>query len=467
MTLPRWIFRVSLMVCAAFAYVGSADAAQSEQPGVDKATEVKRIGAFYQQHYSFNGEIVLAHGSAILTDQAYGLAHIELPVALVPGTRFAIGSFTKQFTAVAILWLQDHGKLKVTDRIGSHLPAPVPASWANITIEQLLVHSSGIPDDVLMDDYPQFLSGQHTPSELIHAVQDKPLKFVPGSQYDYTNIEYVILGSIVERAGGESWADFIRSHFINPLHLQDTGIGGAPQVVERLASGYVPTQGALTKAVTADPSVLGAAGSMYSTGADLATWVAALQAGKVIKRATLKAMQTPRNDTAGYGAFIETLSGVRVVGHGGDLPGFHTQVYYFPDSGDTAVVLSNISRSKPLESPGSYGVTNEILELEADPNGIRPSTGGSAHVDEAVRRALAGTYAADGSTTTLKVTMDGDGLAMAPVTEPSRTVHLRAEATDKFYAAERNMEVEFKDGAMIVYDYTFEQRTVWRRADSH
>jgi hypothetical protein len=131
------------------------------------------------------------------------------------------------------------------------------------------------------------------------------------------------------------------------------------------------------------------------------------------------------------------------------------------------VVLSNISRSKPLESPGSYGVTNEILELEADPNGIRPSTGRSAHVDEAVRRALAGTYAADGSTTTLKVTMDGDGLAMAPATEPSRTVHLRADANDKFYAAERNMEVEFKDGAMIVYDYTFEQRTVWRRADSH
>lgn len=460
------VARTGFTALVFFAFATSALAAPHAPP-IDKAAEVKRIGTFYQQHYGFNGEVVLAHGDEILSDQLYGLAHIEFPVSLVPGTRFAIGSFTKQFTAVAILWLQDHGKLNVTDRIASHLPAPVPASWANITIEQLLVHSSGIPDDVLMDDYPQFLSSQHTPAEVIRAVQDKPLKFVPGSRYDYTNIEYVILGAIVENASGEPWADFIRSHFINQLHLTDTGIGGAPEVVDRLASGYVTTQGALTKAVTADPSVLGAAGSMYSTGTDLARWTAALQAGKVIKPATLKAMQTPRIDTAGYGAFIERLSGVRVVGHGGDLPGFHTQVYYFPDSGDTAVVLSNISRSKPLESPGSYGVTNELLELEADPNSIRPSTGRSAHVDEAVRRALAGTYATDRPTATLNVAIDGDGLAMAPADAPSRVLHLRAEAKDKFYAAERNMEVEFKDGAMIVYDYTFEQRTVWRRSGAH
>ena len=451
---------------ALLTFTASALAATSTPP-IDKAKEVKRMGAFYQQHHGFNGEIVLAHGDSILVDQAYGLAHIELPVPLVPGIRFAIGSFTKQFTAAAVLWLQDHGKLQVTDRIGAHLPAPVPASWANITIEQLLVHSSGIPDDVLMNDYPQFLSGAHTPGEIIRAVQDQPLKFAPGSRYDYTNIEYVILGAIVEHASGESWADFIRNHFIDPLQLKDTGFGGTPQVVERLASGYVPTQGALTKAVTADPSVLGAAGGMYSTAADLATWVASLQSGKVIAPATLKAMQTPRIDTAGYGTFVETLNGVPVIGHGGDLPGFHTQVYYFPKSGDTAVVLSNISRSKPLESPGTYGVINELLEMEADPDGIRPSTGRSARVGHAVRMALTGIYASDVAPAPLEVTIDGEGLVMAPVGQPSRAVQLRAEANDKFYAVGRNMEVEFEHCAMIVYDYTFEQRTIWRRSAVH
>ncbi|KJV35709.1 hypothetical protein VI08_06845 [Luteibacter yeojuensis] len=436
--------------------------AADQRPPVDKVAEARRIGAYYQHRYGFNGEIVLAHGDAILSDETYGLAHIELPVALTPGMRFAIGSFTKQFTAAAILWLQDHGKLRVTDRIAGFLPKPLPATWANITIEQLLVHSSGIPDDVLMDDYPQFRIDPHSPEELIRAVQDKPLKFAPGSRYDYTNIEYVILGAIVEKAGGESWAEFIKGHFLNPLHLQDTGIGGTPQVIERHVSGYVTSHGALTKAVTADPSVLGAAGSMYSTGADLARWVAALQGGKVLHAATLKAMDTPRIETAGYGAFIETLSGAPVIGHGGDLPGFHTQVYFFPGSGDTVVVLSNISRSRPLESPGTYGVTNELLELEADPNGIRPSTGRVASVERASLDALGGTYAMEGSSTSLGITTDGDGLVLATPGQPP--VHLKPETKDKFYAAEQNMEVEFGEGTMTLYNYTYEQRTVWARS---
>jgi CubicO group peptidase (beta-lactamase class C family) len=270
-----WALLSSISVLGCFAQFGRA-AAQT-------AKQIQQIGDFYHQRDAFSGEIVIAQRGHIIAQTVYGYANQELKAPLTPDTRFAIGSVTKQFTAACILLLQEQGKLKTSDPIGLYLSSP-PSAWKDVTIRDLLTHTSGITNDVLAGNaFPQFNHGVHTPQQLINAVRELPLKAAPGSKYEYNNLGYVILGAIVEKVSGQTFAEFLHDRILGPLNMKDTNLGGTPDIIPKRAFGYIPVDHKLLDAEWVDPSVLGAAGAMYSTGADLVKWINALENGQVLK----------------------------------------------------------------------------------------------------------------------------------------------------------------------------------------
>jgi CubicO group peptidase (beta-lactamase class C family) len=431
------------------------------------AKQVQQIGNFYHQRDGFNGEIVVAQRGHIVADNVYGYANQELKVPITPDTRFAIASVTKQFTAACILLLQEEAKLKTSDLIGLYLSS-TPAAWKDVTIRDLLTHTSGITNDVLSGDpFTQFDHGVHTQQELIDAVRGLPLKSAPGSKFEYNNLGYFLLGAIIEKVSGQTYAEFLHDHILGPLNMKDTGFGGPPEIIPNRAFGYIPADGKLLDADWLDPSVLGAAGAMYSTGADLAKWIDALENGRVLKPASLAEMNTPRLGDYGYGIFIEHQYGVEVIGHNGNIRGWYGQVEFYPHRNSEFVVLSNVSTAgDPKRSPGTYAVINELLELEADPNAITPSSGKEHPLDEADMRSRTGIYGSDDSKQKIELTLENGGLVMRIVGLPNESWPLKAESADRFYNTVRDSELEFQGGTMIFYDYTAETRTIWRKENS-
>jgi len=158
------------------------------------------------------------------------MADLEWSVPNSPTTRFNIASMTKQFTAAAILLLEDRGKLKTDDMVKKYLP-DAPASWDKITIYHLLTHTSGIPDDAA-----KYEPGP--PDKLVF--NDKPLNFQPGEQWAYTNLGYIVLGYLLEKITGQSYEQFVQENIFKPLGMNDSGLTSFVNIIPRRASGYWP-----------------------------------------------------------------------------------------------------------------------------------------------------------------------------------------------------------------------------------
>ncbi len=169
-----------------------------------------------------------------------------------PWTRFRIGSITKQFTAMAILILQERGKLHVTDHICLYIPA-CPQDWQPITIAQLLTHSSGIPDYTNFPGFVPTWTQPTTPEELISRFKNMPLEFAPGSRFSYSNSGFILLGYIIERVSGESYATFLQGNIFAPLKMNNTGYDVAFPALPQHATGYYR---GYIKPDPYDPSVL-------------------------------------------------------------------------------------------------------------------------------------------------------------------------------------------------------------------
>jgi CubicO group peptidase (beta-lactamase class C family) len=213
----------------------------------------------------FSGAVLLAHDDTILLRAGYGLADREWNIPNTPTTKFRSASITKGFTAAAILLLQDEGKLSVKALICWYV-ANCPNAWQRITLDQLLTHTSGIPDYDSLPNYDTFRLHRVTLSDLIDFFRAEPLKFAPGTAWEYSNSGYVLLSQVIEKTSGESYLAFLKDHFFGPLGLNATGVEDMTSIVPGRARGYKsPTQLADYIDMTTESS----AGQIYSTVEDL------------------------------------------------------------------------------------------------------------------------------------------------------------------------------------------------------
>ncbi len=294
----------------------------------------------------FSGAIQLARAGEVLVSQGYGLANREHGVPNTPHTKFRIGSVTKQFTAMAILQLQQQGKLHVQDHICTYVPE-CPDAWQPITIHHLLTHTSGIQNFTDYPDYQKLKTFPTLPIQTIMSLKDKALAFEPGRRWSYSNSGYIILGYIIERVAGKPYALVLKDLMFDPLQMTSTGYDTTMVIIDR-AAGYASPS---WNAEYIDMSIPHAAGGLYSTVEDLYRWDQALYTEQFVPQAALDTMFTahapfpaPAEGGYGYGWDIFTAHDRRVTGHLGGIEGFSAGLTRFPDDQVTVIVLSNLEQ---------------------------------------------------------------------------------------------------------------------------
>jgi CubicO group peptidase (beta-lactamase class C family) len=307
---------------------------------------------------SFRGSVLIARRGHVILSKGYDWADVARRVPNTPRTRFRIASITKQFTAMAILQLQDQGKLHVHDHLSAYL-SPCPAAWRPITLHQLLTHTSGIPDYTNLPSYTSIMTRTLTREQLLALFRDKPLDFRPGTRWRYSNSGYAMLGIIVERVSGLSYAAFLQRHIFTPLRLANTSYDVNHPALPGHATGYATWE---RPAAYIDMSVPFANGCLYSTTEDLYRWDQALTSGHpaLVSRQALRQMFTPyvplnpadpHAVAYGYGWFIGYEGAHREIEHTGDINGFISANQFYPDDHLTVIYLSNLETDRGLRGP--------------------------------------------------------------------------------------------------------------------
>ena len=295
---------------------------------------------------AFMGAVLVARDDVVLFDKGYGSANLEWKIANDGATKFRLGSVTKQFTGVAILLLQDRGKLTLDAPVKTYL-TDAPAAWDKVTVRHLLTHSSGIPNFTGFPDYASTKTLPATHASLIARFRDKPLDFAPGEKFSYSNSGYVLLSAIVEKLSGQSYAAFVAENLFKPLGMADTGYDTHAMILPRRASGYSPSKDGPINADYVSMTIPQGAGALYSTTRDLLKWQRGLYGGKLLKPASLTAFRTPYKDGYALGIGVLSAGGVTTIEHGGGIEGFNTSLAYDPDRKITVVVLGNLNGPSP------------------------------------------------------------------------------------------------------------------------
>ena len=258
---------------------------------------------------------------------------------------FRLGSVSKQFTAVAIMLLNERGAVDLDAPVKTYLP-DAPATWDRVTVRQLLSHTAGIPDFTRFDDYEALKTRRATLSDLVARFSGRPLDFEPGSRFAYSNSGYILLTAVVERAGGMTYADFVSTNLFVPLGMTATGYDAAATILPRRASGYVVTDDGVANAPFVDMSIPQGAGGLYSTTRDMLKWEEGLFGGQVLRSQSLTLLTTPvRNDYA-FGLIASQEGEHRIVRHNGAIEGFNSWMGH-ADDGTTVVVLGNLNGPGP------------------------------------------------------------------------------------------------------------------------
>ncbi len=407
----------------------------------DPTVEIDRLlAATFKADRPGAAVLVVKDGKPLLR-KGYGLAHVELGVPIRPDTVFRIGSITKQFTAAAVLMLADQGKLSVGDEIGKHLPG-YPTHGKRITIEHLLTHTSGIKSYTDMPAFMRDIRTDRTAEQMLEVWKDEPLERAPGERFAYSNSGYFLLGAIIEKVSGLSYADFVEQRIFRPLGMTRSFYDRPTRIIPGRAAGYEEHGGELLNAEYVSGTIPFAAGSLASTVDDLAIWDTALGAGKVIRKATLARMLTPyrvasgKSTDYGYGLFLGQLWGHRFRRHSGGINGFQSDGLSLPDDRIYVAILTN-----RLGAPDPGSLSTRIVALLlgqsiADPAAIR--------LDPKLLDDYAGTYdLEDGGLVTVR--REGETLTVQR-TGGARTP-LKAAARDRFFVPEAMTTLRFERDA--------------------
>ncbi len=301
--------------------------------------------------------LLVAREGKVIRAQGYGMANVELQVPTKPETIFQSGSVGKQFTATAVMMLVEEGKIGLEDPLTKYFP-DAPASWKQITIRELLSHTAGFTD------YPKDFNMRkdYTETELLKIVEQIPLAFPPGAKWSYSNLGFLTLGIVIHKVTGKFYGDFLQERIFRPLGMSTTRIISEADIVPNRSAGYRLVKGDLKNQNWVAPTVNTTAdGSLYFSILDLAQWDAALYTEKLLKQSSLEQMWTvaklnngkPNSGHYGFGWFIETKKGRRVVEHEGAWQGFETQISRYLDDKLTVVVLTNLADAKPAIFAGT------------------------------------------------------------------------------------------------------------------
>jgi CubicO group peptidase (beta-lactamase class C family) len=360
------------MICISLApHQSPADTPSSidHSPRTGKAEQI--VEYMQQQHDAgqFNGAFLVADGEGVLAEAAFGFANEEWQIPNTPDTRYRIGSLTKQFTAALVMNLVDEGRLSLDTPLTSVLPWYRADTGAQVTIRQLLNHSSGIDRRTVVQ-----LIKEHgrTPMPLADEVREYcsgDLEWAPGEDFGYNNCGYLILGAVIEEVCRKPYADVLQEVLLDSVGLRDTGLDDGSRVIERYASGYDLTDEGLRRPQFIHAALAASAGGVWSTVRDLYLWDRALYGDTVLSEAAREEMFTPGLGGAGFGWFIEEVKAGNeprtMIHHPGQGDGFWSAMYRFPQDRAVIILINNHGRTD------LNAMVDGILEVMYGPNSAR------------------------------------------------------------------------------------------------
>ena len=296
--------------------------------------------------------IGVARGDEILHLQGYGIADLENEVPASGKGVYRIGSITKMFTAAAILLLEEEGKLGLDDPLQKFLP-DYPDIAGKVTIRHLLNHTSGIFSFTDIPNRRIDMRLDHSHEEILAKFEDTPLAFEPGEKFKYCNSGYHLLGMVIESVSGQKYHEFLQERIFDPLELTTTTYDRHLKIIPNRVSGYAKWGDSIVNAQYVSMRQPFAAGALASTARDLLKWQRALATHQLLKPESYKKMTSPaalpdgKKSLYGLGCFLGKVDEHRVIGHGGGIPGFVSELAYFPDEELAIVVLTNAGRNTP------------------------------------------------------------------------------------------------------------------------
>lgn len=345
----KLIVLLSLMVpVAAFAQ----DALAVHHLSGELAQKVDQVAAqVLQQTGVPSASVAIVRDGQIAYTQAYGKARLDPAVAAAPAMRYSVGSISKQFTAAALLFLEQQGRLSIDDPVSKYVPDLTRAN--EVTIRMLLSHTSGYqdywPEDYLMPPMREPTTAQH----ILDVWGKKPLDFDPGTKWQYSNTNYVIAGRIVEKVSGEPLMQFLQEHIFGPLKMEQVWNSDAQKLGPADAEGYIRyALGPLRPAPKEGRGWVFAAGELAMPAYDLAQWDISIMNRSLLEARSYDQMFAPvmlkdgTNSHYGLGVFVENLQGHRELEHDGEVSGFVSENMVFPNDKLAIVVLTNQDASR-------------------------------------------------------------------------------------------------------------------------
>ena len=328
----------------------------------NKAERLDSLFTSIFQNGKFNGNILIAENGKPIYQKSFGLANEETKESLNTNSIFELQSVSKQFTAMAIVLLKEQGKLRYDDNIGTYFPDL--SMYKNITIRNLLNHTNGLPDyydEPLASKFDKTkIATNNEVLELLARIHPR-IVFEPNTEYKYSSTGYALLGIIIEKVSGETYASFLANHIFNPLGMQNTFVYNRrqnPQEIKNYAFGYIldslnryvlPDLMESTKDVIYFDGVIGGRG-VNSTTSDLLIWDRALKNNKLVSQATLNEIYSAailsNNEKSDYG-FVWKLEHSSMYGeivrHSGSNTGHANLIERHLSSDKTIIILQNHS----------------------------------------------------------------------------------------------------------------------------
>lgn len=346
----------SIIICNPFTKVS----AQSFETKIDSL-----ILTVFDSENDPGGVFMVAHNGKPIYEKAFGKANLELDVNLTPQSVFQLGSMTKQFTAIAVLMLEEQGKLNVKDPVSKYVP-DYP-SGEKITLHHLLTHTSGIKDFTKMKSLSTIAQKEMSPKMMVDFFKNEPSDFAPGEKFDYNNSGYVLLGHIIELVSGETYEDFIEKHIFEKAGMNQSYYASDRQIINRRAYGYHKKEQGYVNRTVISFSVPFSSGSLMSTSGDMLKWQRALNqnlllgVGETQKAFSKYKLNNGEAFAYGYGWHIREIDGIPTREHGGSIFGFKTMGVYIPSEDIYVIGLSNCDCHSPTKLTGDIAAL--VLEM--------------------------------------------------------------------------------------------------------
>ncbi len=320
----------------------------AQSPRIDERVVDSIVAAGMQQERLVGVSVALVRGGRIELVKSYGTASLQPRVAVDTGTRFSIGSVTKEFVAALALLLQEEGRLSVHDTLSKWYPGLTRSR--EITLLDLINHVSGYRDYYPLDYVDREMTKPTTAEHIMQKYATGPLDFDPGTRWSYSNTGYTILGRVLERAGGKPLGVMLEERIFRPLGMRQTVYEPAP--AERRATGYLSwALGEMEPAPPEGRGWIGAPGGIWSTAADLARWDLALMRPGFLSPASREVLFGERmlrdGTPTGYagGLAVGQNAGRTVFQHGGATSGFSATNLFIPADTAAVVILSNTDQN--------------------------------------------------------------------------------------------------------------------------